>query len=218
MDINEFRSSINTLGILKTNKFEVSFGFRTGHYLQGDPAINQNTLTLRCDSATLPGVSLASYDGPPRLGYGPAEKHPYSSVFEDLTLTFIVDAGSQVHRMLYKWINCIVNFQGIGASTLNTDARGFGSSRARAYEVGYRDKYDATLELHVYRDTGDLAMTFKAYNTFPMGFPQSSMNWNEGDILRLSIPFAYTDYSVEYADRPLRTGTAEVTPLAASTT
>lgn len=200
MNINDFRTSIDKRGILKTNKFEAQFGFRQGHYLQGDPAIDQNLLTIRCDGATLPGVSLASYDGPPRLGYGPTEKHPYSSIFEDLTLTFIVDAGSQVHRMLYKWVNCIVNFQGLGASTLNTGASGFGSSRARAYEVGYRDKYDSTLTLRVFRDTGDLAMTFTAYNTFPMGFPQSTMNWNEGDILRLSIPFAYTDYSVEYAN------------------
>jgi hypothetical protein len=216
MNIQNFRTSINTQGILKTNKFLANFGFRDGHYLSRSSAVNQNLLTLRCDSATIPGVSLASADGPPRLGYGPVEKHPYSPIFEDLTLTFIVDGGSQVHKMLFDWVNCIVNFNTArGASSL---VRRSNLNRAAAYEVGYRDQYSATLDLGVYRETGRLAMTFTAYNVFPMGIPQTALNWSEGEVLRLSIPFAYTDYSVVHhnfpgASDPAETGSDEIVPV-----
>lgn len=42
------------------------------------------------------------------------------------------------------------------------------------------------------------------------------MNWNEGDILRLSIPFAYTDFKVSYDEfaeskDPKETGTVDNT-------
>lgn len=217
MNINRFRTNINKKGVLKNNKYEVIFGFRQGHYLAQKNLTDQELLTLRCDSASLPGVAFSSADGPPRLGYGPIEKHPYSPMFEDLTLTFMVDAGSRVHKTLYEWINCIVRFDGAAGATdinrANPGGNGL-NTKARAYEVGYRDSYAASMEVNVYRDTGQKALTFKAFNVFPMGFPQVNMNWNEGDILRLSIPFAYTDFSINYKDfkqGPVETGVQEPT-------
>lgn len=199
MNIKNFTSSINRKGILKNNRFEAQFDFGQNSYLSNSRALDGGLMTIRCDSATVPGLTFASADGPPRLGYGPVEKHPYSPMFEDLTLTFMIDAGSQIHKMFYDWVGCIVNFEGYGSKTLNT-ASTKNPTKAVAYEVGYRDKYAATLTVRVYRETGELSMTFVAYNAFPMGMPQMNMNWNEGDILRLSIPFAYTDFTVDYAN------------------
>lgn len=212
MNIKNFTSSINKKSILKNNRFEAQFGFRTGNYLSSSNALDSGLLTLRCDSVTLPGVTFASADGPPRLGYGPVEKHPYSPLFDDLTLTFMIDAGSQVHKMFYDWVGCIVNFEGYGASTTDKASTKH-PTQALAYEVGYRDKYAATLTVRVYRDTNKPTMTFTAYNVFPMGLPQMGMNWGEGDILRLNIPFAYTDFTVSYAKfedgGPVETGATD---------
>jgi hypothetical protein len=210
MSLASFKSSINNKGIIKTNRYEARFSFSDRHYLAKSSYIDQRLLSIRCDSATLPGITLASADGPPRLGYGPVERRPYVPLFDDLTLTFMVDAGSQVHKILYEWINCIVNTEGRGARTLGT-ARP--NTNAVAYEVGYRDNYDSILELLVFKDSGVSTMTFTAYNVFPMAFPQVAMNWNEGDILRLPIPFAYTDFTVDYArfntGGPVETGRDE---------
>jgi hypothetical protein len=212
MDIRRFTSSINEKSVLKNNRFEAQFSFTGDSYMGRSRALDGNMLTLRCDSATLPGVSFASADGPPRLGYGPVEKHPYNPMFDDLTLTFMVDAGSQIHKMFYDWVSCIVNFEGYGASTV--DRRGSKSpTPAQAYEVGYRDKYACTLTLRVFSVTDARTMTFTAYNVFPMALPQVSMNWSEGDILRLNIPFAYTDFVVDHADfqnsGPVETGATD---------
>lgn len=212
MAITSFLSSINNKSILKNNRFLAQFGFPTGSYMSSSRALDGRLLQVRCDSVTLPGVSLASADGPPRLGYGPMEKHPYSPMFEDLTLTFMVDAGSQIHKMFYDWVGCIVNFEGYGMSTLNRSSTK-NPTPANAYEVGYRDKYQATLTVGVYKDNDRPSMTFTAYNVFPMALPQTNMNWAEGDILRLSIPFAYTDFIVNYESfnegGPVETGAVD---------
>lgn len=212
MDIRRFTSSINNKSVLKNNRFEAQFNFTTDSYMNRSSALDGTLLTLRCDSATLPGVSFATADGPPRLGYGPVEKHPYNPMFDDLTLTFMVDAGSQVHKMFYDWVSCIVNFEGYGASTLDRAATR-NPTTAQAYEVGYRDKYACTLTLKVFSVTDTQVMTFTAYNAFPTALPQMSMNWSEGDILRLNMPFAYTDFTVNYADfntnGPVETGAVD---------
>ena len=202
-NIKDFTSSINTKGVLKNNKYIATITLNDGHYLsstgQSDDG-DYRLFSIRCDSVQLPGVSLASADGPPRLGYGPIEKHPYNANFEDIALTFMVDANSQIHKLLYNWVNVIVNFQSRGGQELRGSS---GPMRSAAYEVGYRDKYAALLQIDVYRDVGSgdeyqKTMTYKAFNAFPMAFPSAGLNWNEGDILKLSIPFAYTDFSVEY--------------------
>lgn len=209
MNIKQFTSSINSKGILKNNKYLITFGFQQGHYLN-QRASELRLLQARCDSVTLPGVSFASADGPPRLGYGPMEKHPYSATFEDLNLTFITDARSEVHKTLFDWVNVIVDFKNSqGITRVNNRA---GPMNSRPYEVGYRDKYAATLTVSVYRETGEKTMTFEAYNVFPMGFPSAGLNWSEGDLLKLTIPFAYTDYKVRYedsADSPVETGNVD---------
>lgn len=199
MDIRRFTASINEKSVLKNNRFEAEFSFTGDSYMRDSPALDGTMLRLRCDSATLPGVSFASADGPPRLGYGPAEKHPYNPMFDDLSLTFMVDAGSKIHKMFYDWVSSVVNFEGYGARTLDKPSTR-NPTVAQAYEVGYRDKYSCILTLKVFNTSGTQTMTFLAYNAFPMALPQVGMNWSEGDILRLTIPFAYTDFTVNYAD------------------
>ena len=211
MNIKQFTASINNKGVLKNNKYLVTIGFAPGHYLNNSQ-VDLRLLQARCDTIALPGVGFASADGPPRLGYGPVEKHPYSVSFEDIALTFIVDAGSAVHKALYNWANVVVNYKDTGGAMKLGTKTSPGSGKHKAYEVGYRDNYAATLTIDVYKDTGVKAMTFIAYNAFPMGFPSSGLSWAEGDILKINIPFAYTDYTVTYSsdpDGPVETGATE---------
>lgn len=211
LNIKQFTSDINSRGVLKNNKYLATIYFENGHYLSR----RQNelrSLQVRCDSATLPGVQFASADGPPRLGYGPMERHPYNVMFDELSLSFMVDANSEVHKTLYDWINCIVNFKGRGASELfksNGPSSGSGGKENpwSAYEVGYRDNYAATIVVEVFKDSGsgtnlNRSMTFTAYNAFPMGLPSTSVDWNSSDLMRIKVPFAYTDYEIKYDSSP----------------
>lgn len=202
MKISQFTSNINNKGILRSNKYLANITLHPDHYLRkNDNYFDASLFQIRCDTIKLPGMNFASADGSPRLGYGPKEKHPYSIIFDELSLTFMVDSSSKIHRMLYDWVNCIVNFQGKGA----TDVRSKNGpvKSAAAYEVGYRDSYASTLEIDIYKDHGNdgehvKSMTAIAYNAFPMGFPSVGLNWDSSEILKLNIPFSYTDYTVKY--------------------
>lgn len=203
LNIKQFTTDINNRGVLKSNKYLVSILFSDKHYLSK----RQNEtrlLQVRCDAATLPGVQFASADGPPRLGYGPMERHPYNVMFDELSLSFIVDANSEVHKTLYDWANCIVNFKGRGATELfKTNGPSSGSNKNwNAYEVGYRDNYIATITVEVFKDTGERNMTLTAYNAFPMGMPAMNMDWGSNELVRLKIPFVYTDYEIKYDNSP----------------
>lgn len=212
--LTDFMSSINNDGILKSNKHLVTLSFNSigvntaQHYMASrnysgvDINKEKDLFSLRCDAVQLPGVYLASADGPPRLGYGPMERRPYGVNFEDLVLTFLVDAKSRVHRMMYDWVNCIVNFQAKGGNDLSTRSSPAGGHAA--YEVGYHDNYAATIDITVYQQGSTVdgeklkAMKLTCYNAFPMAFPSTAMNWEVHEPIRINIPFAYTDYSIKY--------------------
>lgn len=206
INIKQFTTEINNRGVLKNNKYLVHILFPQGHYL-ANRKNEMRTLQIRCDAVSLPGVQFASADGPPRLGYGPMERHPYNVMFNEMNLSFIVDASSEVHKTLYDWSNCIVNYKAKGASSLFTPdgpVRGSDSNNKWvAYEVGYRDQYAATIQVEVFKDSGNngqffRSMTVTAFNAFPMGMPSVGMDWNASDIVKLKVPFVYTDYQIDY--------------------
>lgn len=201
MNIQNFRTSINTKGVLRNNRFIARIVFPTNHYLYNIYTQSQELFSIRCESLNLPGLSMASADGPPRLGYGPIEKRPYNTNFEDITLTFILDANSQIHKMFYDWTNSIINFRSEGLLKLSGNA-----NATAAYEVGYKDNYSVDLHIDVYKDSGPEnstesdkpVMTATLYKAFPIGMPGTPLGWEQSDIFKLSIPFAYTDYTVKY--------------------
>jgi len=199
-NISNFVSEIQTRGVLRTNRFEVNFG-RPPLFVPDNTKQN----TLRCESVQLPGVSFTSIDGPPRIGYGPIESMPFGVAFEDITLTFIVDARGDIHKFLYQWFNTIVNFNAEGQKKLK-----FGDSNSvvpgmNTYEVGYKDEYSTDIEITMFdtKNTEDgsgiKVMTAKAYRAFPKLLPNLDLAWGTTDeVVRLSIPFGYTDFNIKY--------------------
>lgn len=221
-DISNFRTSIYTDGILKSNKYIAEIKFPENHYLRSSLQRDEELIAVRCDSATLPAFSFSTVDGSPRLGYGPIERRPYSVNYDEMNLTFLVDGNSRLHKLFYDWANCIVNFQGQGGRILrqpNGPSRGNNTSSPWvAYEVGYHDNYKVDLFITVYQVGGDAklirtggaeddfrvgadvkaAMKIHVYEAFPLSFPPIQLNWEDHQPIKLSIPFGYMDFSVEY--------------------
>lgn len=210
--INQFLSEINTGGVLKTNRYHVTFA--APKYLQdaarngrlNNSSVNTplDVISLRCESVQLPGMSFASIDSTSRAGYGPIETMPYNIIYDDITLAFVVDSKSDVHRFFYNWCNSIVNFHSQGQSKLK-DALG-PVKGMKTYEVGYKDNYVTDIEISVYNNTttpaapnGEKVMTAKVYRAFPKLLPSVDLSWASTDEhVKLSIPFSYTDFEVEY--------------------
>ena len=228
--LSQFRTEIESKGVMRTNTFHVSFAapptLRDGVATLRDGVVSNlldnratdapmDRISLRCESVQLPGMGLANIDGPPRFGYGPIETVPYGAVFEDITCTFLVDASGDIHRFFYRWMNTIVNFHARGQSVKET----YGPIRdMKAYEVNFKDNFVTDLVIDVYDTstginttapgattdrTGQKVMTAKVYRAFPKIIPSLDMSWNATDeIVRLPIPFSYTDFEVFYYNKP----------------
>jgi hypothetical protein len=203
--LSDFIADTNKNGVLKENKFIATFV--TPDYLrnrQDLPEYSMHDLSLRCESATIPGLQFASVDGPPRFGYGPIEFNPYNVVYEDVYLTVLLDAKGSEHRFFYDWMNTIVNFHAQGQSLISaveSRSRSTGPVKGmKPYEVGYRDKYSTNFNIDVYHDTDHdkPSLTFTAYNSFPKIITPLQLSWEATDLLRLQIIMTYTDFEVEY--------------------
>lgn len=200
-NISDFRQEIYNNGVLRNNRYLVSFGAPT--YLRGDQGMEK--FTLRCESAQMPGMTFATIDGAPRFGYGPIESNPYGVIFDDATLTFVLDAKANIHKFFYRWSNSIVNYQARGQSALKDDNGPV--SGMKTYEVGYKDSYVTDITIGVYSESASSkgsadmkqVMETKLYRAFPKNLPQFDLSWNNvNDVIRLPISFNYTDFSTKY--------------------
>jgi hypothetical protein len=216
MNINEFQASIHSRGVLQNNRFVANFELpttiRNNAQRYGQDA---RLVQYRCEAAQIPGVSLTTLDQP-RLGIGPLEMMPHNVVMDDVSLTFLVDAASSLHALFFDWFNTIVNFQGSrGQSSLNREYNLAQRSIGRAFEVGYKDDYKTDIIISVYTSsskidnqlqgadgalpTGIEVMRIKLFNAFPKTMPAVDLSWAANDeLVRLTVPFSYTDYYVYY--------------------
>ena len=214
-DIAAFSSNIVKKGVLRNNKYDINFvppTYLTTNKSQiythgiggaGNSELNR-MISLRCENVNLPGVNLASADGPPRYGYGPTQKNPYGVMFNEMSITFMIDKDGDIHKFFYEWLNTIVNFNGHGGARLRDSIGPVG--KMKTYEVGYKDSFSTDIKINVYNDdasTSDLktlhkVMTVTAYRAFPMSLPTLPVSWNDGEVMILTIPFAYTDFAIDY--------------------
>ena len=190
-EISKFRTEIDNGGILRTNRFIVQFP---------NAGNSKDMLSLRCESVQWPGVSFMTMDAPPRAGYGATELIPYAPIFEDVTLSFIVDKDAKAHKFFFDWMNKIVNLQSEG----QTNFKGSGTKKP-AYEVGYKKDYSSDIYITMYKETGSSedqkhrVMTATLYGAFPKALQSFELNWgSENEVLRLNVQFAYTDYFIQY--------------------
>jgi hypothetical protein len=204
--IDKFRSEIREKGILRNNRFQVSFAppqYLRNYFGQAD----QEQITLRCEAVQMPGVAFATYDSASRFGYGPMETVPYGVAFEDISMTFMIDKDSNIHRFFYTWADSIVNFRARGQTALK-DNTGM-TSKSRPYEVGYKDSYCTDLTIRVFNaeaateqsEEEKAVMEAKVYKAYPKILPAFDMAWSAtDDHVKLSVPFSYTDFEMKYAN------------------
>lgn len=196
-NISNFRSSVNNKGVLKSNKYIVQF--TAPIYLIGRYPSTE-LMSLRCETVSIPGFDFLSADGPPRMGYGAIEKHPYVPGFGGMSLTFLMDSKSMIYKFFYDWTMSIVNFDGRGGKNYRNNDRIW-----QAYEVGYKDNYKTDLKISVYDGSkkegsssvaGNEILSIEAFSAFPLGLPSIPLAWESSELIRLTVPFSYTDFQI----------------------
>lgn len=187
-NIEEFKSVIDkNNGILRTNKFLVQFP--PPPILIDDSSMFRD-LEYFAEQITLPGVNLSAHDVR-RYGYGPIEKRPISHSFTDLSVMFILDGNSNIHRLMHKWISAISPF----------DMRdGIAQNNAGPYLLNYRNEYITDLNITVFNEQGDDTESIKLIirEAFPMAIADGQFNWSEfNNHARMTVQFSFIDWYLE---------------------
>lgn len=188
MNISEFRADIANRGVLKSSNFTANITIPT--YLIKTYGVKSDFLSIRCESSQIPGMSLATYEGAPRYGYGPPAAVPYVMLYDNLNLNFIVDKNGISHKFFYDWLKKIVNFENDGISKI-TDGY-------RVYEVGYKNQFSTTIGITLY-DNEEPVVTTTLLQAFPKGINSIDLDWQQSDnLVKLSIPISYREYKTTY--------------------
>ena len=164
-NINDFKSSF-TKDLARTNRFDVNIPIP----LTLIPYISSaKSLTYRCENAQLPGRTFATTE---QKTYGPVEKFPYQTTFNDIDLTFIIEDDMNQKVFFDAWLNYI-NPQ------YNNNFR-------------YKSDFSTVITVNQYDVTGKLSYSVDLVDAYPISMNQLDLSWGDDGYHKLSVSFAYT--------------------------
>jgi hypothetical protein len=126
-------------------------------------------LTYRCENAQLPGRTFATTE---QKTYGPSEKFPYQTTYNDLDLTFIVSDDMLEKYIFDSWL------ESINPSSTNNFA--------------YKSDYSTTITVNQYDLTNQLTYSADFIEAYPISINQMDLDWSADGYHKLTVTFAYT--------------------------
>jgi len=163
--IAEFKASfVNELA--RPNKFDVFIPIPKG--LSG---INPELLTFRCESADLPGRAFATTT---QKIYGPEEKFPYQTTYNDINMTFICSDDMREKLMFDNWLNLVNPTDG--------------------YNFNYKDDYKSDIEVRQYNVRNFISYQVKLLKAFPIGVSDLQLDWSSDGYHKVTVTFSYKEW------------------------
>lgn len=132
-------------------------------------------LALQCESAELPGKTLATADV---KIYGPTFKVPYQTQYTDTSLTFICTNDFYERKLFDQWMEAIHP----------TDTNNL------RFPKGERSRYMTNIKIIQYDDFIKEIYAVELLDAFPIGVAPQSLSWSDDGFHRLSIQFAYQKF------------------------
>jgi hypothetical protein len=190
-DLNNFLGTISKVkGFTRPAYFYVEIA---PPYMMRDESETARNLTFLCESANLPGVSLATSEIR-RYGYGPVERKPYAPIFVDTTMTFFADASGIVQKFFYKWMNGIVKFDELPFGPIGQ----IGAYPLAPFEVNYKDQYKADILITTVDEANNDIVNVRFRDAYPIFMGDINLGWGDTDsISRLPITFTYFNWKIE---------------------
>jgi len=126
-------------------------------------------LTLRCESAELPSRTLATAE---RKIYGPTEKYPYLTTYNESTFTFIVSDDMLEKKFFDAWMDLI--------------------NPRSTFNIAYKKDYVTNITINQYNLQNKKQYSVSLNEAFPLSVNQLDLDWsNETSYHKLSVVFAY---------------------------
>jgi hypothetical protein len=168
--LKDFIASFKT-DLAKPSRFDVILFvpplFRNSEFGIGLPSSEQ--LSLRCESASIPGRTLQTND---LTIYGPTEKFPYKSSYEDITLTFICSSSFLEKNLFDLWFDYI--------------------NPSETWNFRYKRNYVASILINQYDTNVRMMHQIQLVDAFPISISPMDLNWSDDGYHRMAVTFAYT--------------------------
>jgi T4-like virus tail tube protein gp19 len=147
-------------------------------------------LLYRCEIAQLPGRNFSTME---QKTYGPVEKFPYWTNYNDIDLTFIVDDTMLIKNAFDEWMETINPSTG-------KDADG---NSVRNFNFNYKSDYAVDIIIVQYDIQGKLSYQVRLRDAFPINVNQLDLDWSSDSFHKLTVTFAYTYWESISVDEPL---------------
>lgn len=179
-NIEEFQGSLNREGIQKASLYDVLI---VCPYLLGSDI---RTLSMRALTAELPGRTLSTTE---YRVYGPIRKMPYASTYTDTRIEFLCTEGLKEKMFFERWQNL----------AMNTRADQPGANDSSKFSPGYYEDFakNSTITLTNFNENGDPSVVHQFREVYPIGIAPMAVSWDSAELLRLSVTFAFHEYTVE---------------------
>lgn len=162
--LNEFISAVKSNGLMPTNRYKVTFippVAATGN-------VELMTVMMYCEATTLPGVNISTTQA---RSYGELREIPYEKLFDNITLTFLVDTGMEVKYIFDDWIAAIQN--------------------PHTRQMGWYDNYITDLNITVQDKDDNDAYSITLYECYPKSISPITLDYNSKDIMKLQVSMNY---------------------------
>jgi hypothetical protein len=136
-------------------------------------------LALQCESAELPGKTLATADV---KIYGPTFKVPYQTQYGDTSFTFLCTNDFFERKLFDRWTESIMP-----SDTNNL-----------RFPKGQSTRYMTNIKIIQYDEFIKQIYAVELIDAFPIGISPQSLSWSDENFHRLQIQFAYQKYRVIY--------------------
>lgn len=167
--IADFKASFNT-DLARASRFDVSLNVPLS-LLFASP-MSQRKLTYRCESAQLPGRTFATMD---RKTYGPVEKLPYLTTYNDIDLTFILDDDMKTKLMFDAWLDLV--------------------NPKQTNNLNYRSTYATSMIINQYDAANKKTYSVELKDAYPISMNQLDLDWASDGVHKLTVTFAYTKWT-----------------------
>lgn len=165
-------------GLNKSARFAVRLSLPIGLMGEWNKKGIADELVYLCEAAEMPGRAFMSVDA---RYYGPNQKLPYQTQYEDTTMTFLCRADSQERKFFDDWMELI--------------------NPSNSFDFQYRVNYATTidifqlseLESKIRSQAGKVQSSYlvRLEDAYPININPQPMTWADDQYLRLAVTFTY---------------------------
>lgn len=189
-NVQEFKSAVDLKGgVMRNNKFLVEIP--APPKLMAELGMEERNLSFFCKAIPLPGIGIMTQDNY-RYGYGPANRIPYKTVFNDLMAQFYVDASGMVRGWFRSWIKSITNpAMPYGINSTWKDMS--------AYEFSYKEDYAVDIRITSFDPEGNARLKIVLCECFPNYLGEVYQDWDDkNSSMILPVSLTYRDWFEEF--------------------